>query len=195
MGIQIGRFLDNLFQNFCNDLAEYAFNKEPLRRAKRKLEFTMGDRVTRFFEDIWGGVVPSVILPESLTSSHSFHSKITEDSSKSSKKSKKAAAAAAVADIERVTSDKTDVACRLPKSKKFGDFFTPSKTELRSNCVGWPTFPHHLPPFKDVPMCIKFHTMGACLKGCKHAHTLPSAMTGNTWPKVKARIQKILGKS
>jgi hypothetical protein len=74
MGIKIGRFLDNLFQNFCNDLAEYAFEKEPLRRAKRKLEFTMGDQVTRFFEDIRGGVVPSVLLPESLTSSNSFHS-------------------------------------------------------------------------------------------------------------------------
>jgi hypothetical protein len=33
MGIKIGRFLDNLFQNFCNDLAEFAFEQEPLQKS------------------------------------------------------------------------------------------------------------------------------------------------------------------
>jgi hypothetical protein len=130
MGIKIGRFLDNLFQNFCNDLAEFAFEREPLQKAKQRLKFTMDDRVNQFFEDICGGVVPTVLLPESLTSTSLFHSRLTEDSSKSSKNTKEAKkmAAAALAVVERVVNGEADESCKIPKSKKFGDFFTPSKT-------------------------------------------------------------------
>lgn len=45
MGIKIGQFLDNLFQNFCNNLAKLTFDQEPLRKAKRKLKFTMNNQV------------------------------------------------------------------------------------------------------------------------------------------------------
>jgi hypothetical protein len=34
MGIQIGRYLDDIFQNFCIDLPNYAFEKEPIKRAQ-----------------------------------------------------------------------------------------------------------------------------------------------------------------
>jgi hypothetical protein len=33
MGIKIGHFLDNLFQNFCNDLAEYTSKRVPISKA------------------------------------------------------------------------------------------------------------------------------------------------------------------
>jgi hypothetical protein len=199
MGIKIGRFLDNLFQNFCSDLAEYASDRNALQKVRRRLEFSMDQKVTRFFEDIRGGIVPSVLLPESLTAaSGSFHSRLTEDSSQSgTKKAKKAAAAAATASatVERVVNEEMEEGCRLPKAKRFGDFFTPSKNELRANCTGWPTFPHHLAPHREVPMCIKFQTTGSCTKACKHAHVLPSAMPSTIWGEIKARIKKILGTS
>jgi hypothetical protein len=94
-------------------------------------------KVSGFFENIRGAVVPTILLPESLTSVSSFHSRMTDDSSnkpgETGTAGAKKAAAAAAAGIERVVNDEMDKACPLPKSKKFGDFFTPSKTELRGN--------------------------------------------------------------
>ena len=121
MGIKIGRLLDNIFQNLCNNLVEFAFDRDPLRRARKKLEFMMDNRVSRFFEDIWGRVVPTVLLPRLLTSISLFHSQMTDDSSKSSRNpSSKKAAAAAIAGVEGAVNKEADPTCQLPKNKSLG---------------------------------------------------------------------------
>ena len=190
MGIRIGRYLDNIFQNFCIDLSDYAFKKEPIKRSQRRLEYAMSDNVSRFFDDVRGGIVPSVLLPESLTSSGSTHSGITDDSSgKSSRNSggKKPAAQ------ERVLNSGADEECKIPKGRRFGDYFTPSRADLKANCASWPVFPHHLPPHKEMPMCLRFQTTGGCYKDCRHSHLLPAEMHTITWKEIRARLKKILG--
>lgn len=190
MGIRIGRYLDNIFQNFCIDLADYAFESEPIKRAQRRLEYGMGDKVARFFDDVRGGIVPSVLLPESLTAagSGSTHSAITDDSSgRSSQKSGRKGSLVP----ERVTNPEADEECKIPKGRRFGEFFTPSRADLKANCASWPTFPHQIPPGKDMPMCLKFQTTGGCTKDCKHSHVLPSDMSPKVWQEIRERIKKI----
>jgi hypothetical protein len=158
MGIRIGRCLDNIFQNFCIDLSNYAFKKEPIKRAQRRLEYAMSEIVSRFFDDVRGGIIPSVLLPESLTTSGSIHSGITNDSSgKSSQNSggKKPAIQ------ERVLNTNADEECKIPKGQRFGDYFTSSCADLKANCASWLMFAHHLPPHKEMPMCLRFQTTGA----------------------------------
>jgi hypothetical protein len=93
----------------------------------------MDDKVTQFFKDIQGGIVPSILLPESLMAAGgSFHSRLTDNSSKSGKTTKKAVAAAAplAAIIKQVINDDMEEGCRLSKANRFGNFFTASKNEL-----------------------------------------------------------------
>jgi hypothetical protein len=68
LGIKTGQFIDKLFQNFCNDLAEYSSELNLIQKARNRLEFSMDNKVSCFFGDIRSGIVPSVLLPESLTS-------------------------------------------------------------------------------------------------------------------------------
>jgi hypothetical protein len=80
----------------------------------------------------------------------------------------------------------------IPTGKKFGDFFSPAKNDLKPNCVGWPSFPHHLPK-TERPMCLRFQTTGECTANCGNSHILPSKMSPKVWSDVKARIKEILG--
>jgi hypothetical protein len=34
LGVKIGRFLDNVFQNFCSDLADFLFDRDPIRSSR-----------------------------------------------------------------------------------------------------------------------------------------------------------------
>jgi hypothetical protein len=80
---------------------------------------------------------------------------------------------------------------KLPKGKKSGDFFTPSRSDLKDNCLDWPTFPHHVTS-QERPMCVKFQTMWACAMSCKKAHILPSKMTPSIRDGIRGQLQKIL---
>jgi hypothetical protein len=70
----------------------------------------------------------------------------------------------------------------VPTGKKFGNFFSPAKSALKPNCIGWPTFPHH-----------RFQTTGECTTGCSNTHILPSQMNPKTWDEIRVRIKKITG--
>jgi hypothetical protein len=49
LGIKIGRFLDNVFQNFCLDFSDHIFKRDPIRSARRCLEYRLEDQVQSFF--------------------------------------------------------------------------------------------------------------------------------------------------
>ena len=153
----------------------------------------MGDNVARFFDDVRGGIVPSVLLPESLTANGSIHSRITNDSSGGRSGRNPSGGGRKPALPERVLNPATDPACKIPPGKRFGDYFTPSRADLKANCASWPVFPHHLPPHKEMPMCLRLQTTGGCNKDCRHAHVSPSEMNPNTWKDIRARLVKILG--
>jgi hypothetical protein len=185
LGIKIGRFLDNVFQNFCSDLAEYVFDKDPVRASRRKLEYRFEDQVQSFFNGIRNGVVPSILLPESLTPNSSITG---EDFSTGTGTSK--AKAQGKGKVEK--NPEIKVCWKIPAGKKFGDFFSPGRTDLKANVSGWPKFPHRTAR-TERPMCLRFQTAGECTKNCTNSHILPSEMPTKTWDEVRARMMKIIG--
>jgi hypothetical protein len=122
LGVKIGRFLDNLFQNFCSDLSEQIFADDPIKTTRRRLEYRFEDQVRSFFNEIRNGDVPFILLPASLTPTSSVTG-TTEDSGrgesmKDSKKSK--------SNGKQEVNPEIQTGWRIPPGKKFGDFFSSS---------------------------------------------------------------------
>jgi hypothetical protein len=187
MGVKIGRFLDNIFQNFVGDFSEYIYERRPIGSARAELRGRMAGDVKSFFKSIRNGIVPSVVLPATLTPAVSVSSGITDDSSRGSGAQKSRQEAPGKQD----RNDEVAESVKLPAGKRFGDFFTPSRSDLKDNCLDWPTFPHHVTK-QERPMCVKFQTMGACAMSCKNAHVLPSKMPPQVRDEIRGRLQKIL---
>jgi hypothetical protein len=80
----------------------------------------------------------------------------------------------------------------IPTGKKFGNYFSPAKTKLKPNCIGWPTFPHQVTK-TDHPMCRRFRMTGEYTMICGNAHALPSKMNPKAWADMKARIKDMIG--
>jgi hypothetical protein len=188
LGIKIGRFLDNIFQNFCLDFSDYIFTKDPIRSARRRLEYRFEDQVQNFFNGIRNGIVPSILLPESLTPNSSITG-LTEESvppgAASSSKAKPKPKGKAELNPE------VRPAWRIPPGKRFGDYFSPSRSDLKANIAGWPSFPHHSLKV-ERPMCLRFQVTAECVAGCPNTHVLPSAMPTKTWETVRSRLTNIV---
>jgi hypothetical protein len=189
LGVKIGRFLDNVFQNFCSDLSEQIFDDDPIKSARRRLEYRFEDQVRSFFNGIRNGVVPSILLPASLTPTSSVTG-ATEDSGRGD--TKKADSKKTKSKGNPVVNPEIKAEWRIPPGKRFGDFFSPSRPEMKENCEGWPVFSHQTLKI-GRQMCLRFQTTGECGANCPHAHTLPSAMPPRMWDEVRVRLTKILG--
>ena len=53
MGVKIGRFLDNIFQNFVGDFSEYIYERRPIGSARAELRGRMAGDVKSFFKPPW----------------------------------------------------------------------------------------------------------------------------------------------
>ncbi len=188
LGIKIGRFLDNVFQNFCLDFSEFIFERDPIRSARRRLEYRFEDQVQSFFNGIRNGVVPSILLPESLTPNSSITG-LTDDSGNHHGPPGKKAQGKGKGKPEG--NPEVMPAWRVPPGKRFGDFFSPGRGDLKANVVGWPSFPHHVAK-TERPMCLRFQVTGECTANCPNSHILPSAMPTKTWATVRERLTKIV---
>jgi hypothetical protein len=179
--------LDNVFQNFCSDFADFIFDRDPIQAVRRRLEYRFYDQVTNFFNGIRNGVVPSILLPQSLTKK-----------AQGSTKENGGSGGAIIKTKTQKTKGKPDLNPEakeewcVPAGKKFGDYFSPASKDLKLNCSGWPSFPHQTTK-TDRPMCVRFQTTGGCTTNCANAHTLPSKMDPKVWGEVKARLKEILG--
>jgi hypothetical protein len=187
LGIKIGRFLDNVFQNFCLDFSDYVFDRDPIRSARRRLEFRFEDQVQSFFNGIRNGVVPSILLPESLTPNSSVTG-MTEESGSGATPGK-AKQGKGKGKLE--TNPEVPADCRIPPGKRFGDFFSPGRGDLKPNVVGWPSFPHQVAKV-DRPMCLRYQVTGECTANCPNSHILPSAIPAKSWEGIRERLKKIM---
>ena len=187
LGIKIGRFLDNVFQNFCLDFSDYIFDRDPIRSARRRIEYRFEDQVQSFFNGIRNGVVPSILLPESLTPSSSVTG-LTEESGAGATpgKVKPGKGKGKLEANPEVPAD-----CWIPPGKRFGDFFSPGRGDLKPNVVGWPSFPHQIAK-TERPMCLRYQVTGECTANCPNAHILPSAIPGKSWEAIRERLKKIM---
>jgi hypothetical protein len=151
LGVKIGQFLDKVFQNFCSDLADFSFDRDLIRSARRRLEYRFQDQVNSFFNGIRNGVGPVVLLPQSLTSPRGYGAADESGGNGGIKSKTPKTKGKAEANPEAKPE------WGIPTGKKFGDFFSPAKGDLKPNCIGWPTFPHHATK-TDRPMCLRFQT-------------------------------------
>jgi hypothetical protein len=60
-------FLDMVFNNFCDDLAEYHTKRSPIESARRCLRGRMKDDIDRVMRDIHHGIIPNLPLPTILS--------------------------------------------------------------------------------------------------------------------------------
>lgn len=63
---QFLRFLDMVFNNFCNDLAEYHSRRVPIESARRQLRGRMKDDINRVMRDVHHGITPNLPLPSPM---------------------------------------------------------------------------------------------------------------------------------
>jgi hypothetical protein len=131
MGVNIGRFLDDIFQNFVGDFLEYLYEEKLIQRARAELQGRMTSDVKSFFKSIQNGIVPSVVLPKTLIPGVSILSGMTDDSFRGLGLTKTRQEAPGKQD----RNDKVVESVKLPKGKKFGDFFTPSRSDFKDNCL------------------------------------------------------------
>jgi hypothetical protein len=127
------------------------------------------------------GVIPNLSLPE-VVLSHQFHSSTPGEEEKKTPKQKNTPGQPTVASDDLTNApvwwsenpEKVPEWC-IPSGKHFRDFFTP---ENKENLANWPRFKHHrYPKVRDLkPLCIKYHSTGACRAGCCLAHIKPSVM-------------------
>jgi hypothetical protein len=191
LGIKIGRYLDNVFQNFCSDVAEYVHDKDPIRGARRKLEFFFEDQVQNFFSRIRNGVVPTILLPELLTPNSSVTGGTEDSSIRSAGKKKQPPGPPGPGKGQVETNPEVKPEWRIPPGKRFGDFFSPVRSDLKANVSGWPMFAHHTTK-TERPMCLRYQTTGECTFNCTNAHILPSAIPNKTWEEIRTRLKKII---
>jgi hypothetical protein len=178
--------LDNVFQNFCSDFADFIFDRDPIRSARRRLEYRFQDQVTNFFNGIRNGVVPTVLLPQSLMNKRKGGA-TDESGGHVPSTSKKAPRTKGKPD----SNPEAKAEWGVPEGKNFGDYFSPARNDLKPNRGGWPTFPHHINK-TSCPMCLRFQTTGECTVTCGMSHMLPSKMDPKIWGEVKTRLKTIM---
>jgi hypothetical protein len=116
MGVKIGRFLDNIFQNFLTDFAIHIYDRKPIKKAQYHLQGRiMEGEVHTFFRSIQNGIVLMVVLPETLTPNGSVTSGLTSTDESTMSGTKKAAKNDASKADSRNT--ELDEAVKLPKGK------------------------------------------------------------------------------
>ncbi len=140
------------------------------------------------FNGIRNGIVPSILLPESLTPSSSVTG-MTEESANqgTSSSTKKKSSPKGKAELNPEVRPEW----RIPPGKRFGNFFSPSRSDLKANIAGWSSLPHHSLKI-ERPMCLRYQVTAEGVAGCPNAHILPSAMPHRTWDSIHDRLSKIV---
>jgi hypothetical protein len=192
MGVRISHFLDQTFQAFLNELAEFADERRPIEAASESLQDFQKGEVTRLFAGIRTSGFPTIYLPsffsESPTGSHVRQDEKLNDPGRatSDPKPKQGAGEGIVA----TTNTKAVTDWKIPAGKKFGDFFDVKRHS--ENLKGFPMVKHHKSG-KTVPVCIKYQVKGSCRVNCTYAHTEPQALDKETFDKITTRLKQIYG--
>lgn len=182
-------FLDVVFNNFCNDLAEYHTRSRPIESARRRLRGRMKDDIDRVMRDIHHGITPNLPLPNILEKEGKADPKEEETPTSGKRKPKE--------DEEKKSpawwSKNPEVvqAWTIPEGKDMKDLFTSFSPEGKENIKRFPHVRHHNPtiPGKKT-MCIKYQCRGKCRAGCPQAHVKPTSMTADERAKVAEGFRK-----
>jgi hypothetical protein len=183
-------FLDLVFNNFCDDLAEYHTRRVPIESARRQLRGRMKDDIDRVMRDIHHGITPNLPLPSILRGDGDEDTEPKGTSTTKVKQSPsdgedKKPPAWWIKNPEIVST------WAIPDDKSMKDLFTSFTPQGKENIKLFPIVAHHNPTITGKkPLCIKYQCRGKCRAGCPQAHVKPAAMTADTKAKVAEAFRK-----
>jgi hypothetical protein len=182
-------FLDVVFNNFCDDLAEYHTRNNPIESAFRRLRGRMKDDIDRVMRDIHHGITPNLPLPIILEREEQWEPKKDEAPTPSKcrpqgEEDKKLPA------WWSKNPEMVEVWV-IPDDKDMKDLFTSFSPKGKENSKCLPHARHHNPVISGKkPLCIKYQCWWKCRIGCPQAHVKPTSMTEDVRAKVTEVFQK-----
>jgi len=183
-------FLDMVFNNFCDDLAEYHTRRVPIESARRQLRGRMKDDIDRVMRDIHHGITPNLPLPSMLSGD-------AEERNKPSEATPKMKQSPAGHEDKKtpdwwIKNPEVISTWALPDDKSMKDLFTSFTPQGKENIKLFPQVPHHNPTVSGKKsLCIKYQCRGKCRAGCPQAHLKPAVMAAD----VKAQIANAFKKA
>ena len=174
-------FLDVVFHTFCNDLAEHHLDRQPIRRARRKLRGTMRRAIQRKFDDVKCGTPPVLPLPQALQS---------QDSPEKDGKETKTETPSEPGETPQwhETNPGKVKAWALPEGKTV-KIFHGSTDEGRANLSHFPKVTHHKTK-KQARICVRCQVLGKCQPSCPSTHVRPEKMSVRTRKAMDEAFQK-----
>jgi hypothetical protein len=183
-------FLDVVFNNFCDDLAEYHTRRSPIESARRRLRGRMKDDIDRVMRDIHHGITPNLPLPsilenEGRTEPEPEGEESTPSKRRAKEEEEKKPPAWWSKNPEMVE------AWTIPDDKDMKDIFTSFSPKGKENIKRFPHVRHHNPTvLGKKSLCIKYQCRGKCQVGCPQAHVKPTSMAADIKAKVAEGFQK-----
>ena len=182
-------FLDMVFNNFCDDLAEYHTRRVPIESARRQLRGRMKDDIDRVMRDIHHGITPNLPLPSML-------SRNAEERNEPSGERTKAKQSPAGDEDKKppdwwIKNPEVVSAWALPDDKSMKDLFTSFSPQGKENIKLFPQLPHHNPAVSGKKsLCIKYQCKGKCRAGCPQAHLKPAVMAADVKAQIASAFKK-----
>jgi hypothetical protein len=167
--VEFSHYLDLVFQAFCSRLLEYRSEKQPVSKARRRLEFFMEDKIGRTFDCLEMGIVPKLTLPKALLGRTPSMKTPDSDSEAGPKRQKKKRDDLTPQEWWKVNPGPV-AAWAIPDGKAFGDFWNASNDTGKANIARLPKVAHHINRGSKQSLCAKYQTVGACTARCPYAH-------------------------
>jgi hypothetical protein len=183
-------FLDVVFNNFCNDLAEYHTRSSPIESARRRLRGRMKDDIDRVMRDIHHGITPNLPLP-SILEGKTESPPAAEEATTPSKRRPQGEDEDKKPPAWWSKNPEMVEAWIIPDNKDMKDLFTSFSPQGKENIKRFPHVRHHNPAISGKkPLCIKYQCKGKCRVGCPQAHVKPTSMTEEVRTKVTEVFRK-----
>lgn len=159
---------DAVFQLFCTNLLEHRYRREPIRAARRELEYFMQDLLRDKFRDILLGSLPPLELPRRLPIP------TEEDPDRGGKKAggKRPGGGGGGDGGNKSHYENPDGVpdkWKLPEGTRVIEVFDRGTQKGMQNSALLPTVKHHLNS-KQVLLCPKYALIGICRRRCELAH-------------------------
>lgn len=184
-------FLDTVFNNFCDDLAEYHTRSNAIESARRRLRGQMKSDIDRVMRDLRHGITPNLPLPTSILSGDDNRAPPKDKGGSGPGKRPAREDDDKKAPAWWSTNPECVAAWALPADKNMRDLFTSISEQGKENIKLFPSIKHHNPSVTGKkPLCIKYQCKGKCRVGCPQAHIKPSDMSADVKTKTGDAFQK-----
>lgn len=181
-------FVDTVFRNFCQKLARYHQDPDPIRRAKKSLRHKMRDDIDRIMGDLDLDVTPVLPLPDKLLQSYADG---PDDPGRNKVRGKDEDGKKKGAPEWWSKNPDPNPNWKLPAGKRVADFFDKNTDLGTTNRALLPKVKHHHPKvLGQRGICMNYQN-GSCVPHCGLAHVPPKDMDADLTRSLDEAIKKI----